>query len=71
MRRRLTRIERYVLEITLLGVSMALGVIATVILLIDFVELSRTVGVQAEIGFDQTLSLTLLQAPSVILSLFR
>ena len=69
MRLRLTRIERYVLEITLMGVSVALGVIAAVIMLIDFVELSRTVGVGAEIGFGQTLRLTLLHAPSVILLL--
>ncbi|HEY2662480.1 MAG TPA: LptF/LptG family permease [Caulobacteraceae bacterium] len=69
MKLRLTRIESYVLEITLLGVGIALSVIATVIMLIDFVELSRTVGVGAEMGFGQTLRLTLLHAPSVILLL--
>ncbi len=69
MRSRLTRIERYVLEITLTGVGMALGVIAAVIMLIDFVELSRTVGSEAELSFAQTLSMTLLQSPSLILLL--
>jgi len=69
MRRRLTRIETYVLEFTLMGVGVALGVITAVIMLVDFVELSRTVGVEAELSFAQTLNLTLLQAPSVILLL--
>jgi len=69
MRRRLTRIETYVLQTTLTGVGMALGVITAVIMLVDFVELSRTVGVEAELGFTQTLTLTLLQAPSLILLL--
>lgn len=69
MRPRLTRIERYVLETTLIGVGMAMGVIAAVIMLVDFVEVSRTVGVEAELSFAQTLTLTLLQAPSVILLL--
>ena len=69
MRARLARIESYVLQFTLLGVGVALAVIATVIMLIDFVELSRTLGVGAELGFGQTLRLTLLHAPSVILLL--
>jgi lipopolysaccharide export system permease protein len=69
MRFRLTRIEKYVLVATLLGVGMALGVITAVIMLVDFVELSRTVGLEAELGFAQTLTLTLLQAPSLILLL--
>ncbi|QUD88994.1 LptF/LptG family permease [Phenylobacterium montanum] len=69
MRLSLTRIESYVLSATLLGVGVALAVIAAVIMLADFVELSRTLGVGAELGFSQTLRLTLLHAPSVILLL--
>ncbi|MDR3506524.1 MAG: LptF/LptG family permease [Caulobacteraceae bacterium] len=69
MRLRLTRIERYVLETTLLGVATALAVLSTVIILIDFVELSRTVALRAEIGFAKVLYLTALHAPSVILLL--
>ena len=38
------RLERYVLTRTLAGVAGALAVIGAVILLIDFVEVSRTVG---------------------------
>ena len=69
MRTRLTRIEAYVLTNTLGGVAAALAVLATVITLIDFVEMSRSIGVRAEVGFSQTLSLTLLNAPSLILLL--
>jgi lipopolysaccharide export system permease protein len=69
MKLRLNRIENYVLERTLIGVSGALAVFATVITLIDFVELSRSVGVRAEIGFDDVLVMTLLNAPTLILLL--
>jgi lipopolysaccharide export system permease protein len=69
MRFRLQRIESYVLVHTLAAVAAATGVISLVILLIDFVEVSRTVGVRAEIGFNQILGLTLLQTPSLILIL--
>jgi lipopolysaccharide export system permease protein len=67
---RLGQIERYVLARTLLGVLMALAVISTIILLIDFVELSRTVGVKAkDVSGVQVLGLALLQSPTVILIL--
>ncbi|MBV9511907.1 MAG: LPS export ABC transporter permease LptG [Caulobacteraceae bacterium] len=66
---RLGRIERYVLARTLIGVASALAVLSTVIVLVDFVEQSRTVGVRAELGFSETAWLTLLNAPSVILIL--
>jgi len=66
---RLGRIERYVLVRTLGGVATALAVLTTVIVLVNFVEQSRTVGVRAEIGFGETLWLTLLNTPSVILLL--
>ena len=41
---RLTRVETYVLTRTLIGVGGALGVLVAIVMLIDFVELSRTVG---------------------------
>jgi lipopolysaccharide export system permease protein len=69
MRRRLHRIESYVLTHTLIAVAAAVAVISIVILLIDFVEVSRTVGVRTEIGFNQILGLTMLQTPSLILIL--
>lgn len=70
MRLRLGQIERYVLVRTLLGVAMALAVISTIILLIIFVELSRTVGVRArDVSPVEVFGLALLQAPTVILTL--
>jgi lipopolysaccharide export system permease protein len=70
MRLGLGQIERYVLVRTLLAVAMALAVISTIILLSDFVELSRTVGVRAkEVSAPEILGLALLQSPTVIVML--
>jgi lipopolysaccharide export system permease protein len=69
MRLHLRRIESYVLVRTLIAVATALAVISTVIVLIDFVEVSRIFGMRAEVGFNQILGLTLLQTPSLILIL--
>jgi lipopolysaccharide export system permease protein len=63
------RLELYVLNRTLVSVAGALAVIAAVILLIDFVDVSRTVGGRADTGFVSLLWLTLLKAPSTILTL--
>ena len=48
-RLRLTRIESYVASRTLWAVAGALGIIAALIFLIDFVDVSRNVGVRAEV----------------------
>ncbi len=69
MRLRLTRIETYVLGYSLLAVLAALSVLTTVIALVDFVELSRTVGGRVEVGYGEVLRLTALNTPSVILVL--
>lgn len=69
MKLRLNRIENYVLERTLIGVGGAFAVFATVITLIDFVELSRGLSARSEIGFDDVLLMTLLNAPTLILLL--
>lgn len=63
------RLERYVLTRTMAGVAGALAVIGAVILLIDFVEVSRTVGGRGDAGFPRLLWLTLLKAPSTVLTL--
>lgn len=60
------RLERYVLVRTLTGVGAALAVMSAVILLVQFVNLSRQVGVRADVGAPELFWLTLLQAPSVI-----
>jgi lipopolysaccharide export system permease protein len=60
------RLERYVLARTLGGVGSALAVITAVILLVQFVDLSRQVGVRAEVGPGELFWLTLLRSPSLI-----
>ena len=60
------RIERYMLVRTLSGVGSALAVIGSVIVLVQFVDLSRQVGVRADVGPAQLFGLTMLRAPSVI-----
>jgi lipopolysaccharide export system permease protein len=64
--RLLRRLETYVLLRTLGGVGSALAVIGAVIVLVQFVDLSRQVGVRTEVGPAQLMGLTLLKAPSVI-----
>ena len=59
--------ERYVITRNIAGVSAALAVISALLLLILFVDLSRSVGVRADVGVSQLFLLTVLKAPSVIL----
>ena len=60
------RVERYVVGRVLGSVGAALAVISAVILLVEFVDLSRTVGVRVDVGVGQVFWLTLLRAPSLI-----
>lgn len=62
-------VERYVLTRTLFSVGAALAVIAAVILLVQFVDLSRSVGVRADVSVAQLFGLTVLRTPSLILIL--
>jgi lipopolysaccharide export system permease protein len=63
------RLQFYVLARTLIGVAAALAVVASVIMLVDFVELSRTIGGRSDIGFFKLIELVLLKSPSVMLTL--
>jgi lipopolysaccharide export system permease protein len=63
------RIQAYVLWRTLIGVGAVLAVVASVVALVDFVELSRTIGGRADIGFFALVELVVLEAPSVMLVL--
>jgi lipopolysaccharide export system permease protein len=65
----LARLQIYVLVRTLMGVGAAFAVVASVIMLVDFVELSRTVGGRADIDFFRLIELVLLKSPSVMLTL--
>jgi len=64
------RMQVYVLGRFLAGVASALAVIASVIVLIDFVEVSRTLGGgRLDLSFADLFYLTLLKSPAVILLL--
>ena len=63
------RLQAYVLGRCLIGLATAAAVIASVILLIDFVELSRTLGGRLDLTFSELMGLTLLKSPAIILLL--
>lgn len=69
MRLALTRLEIYVLQRTLFSVAGAMLVLGSIVMLIDFVEISRDVGVRAEVGAARIFGLTLLKSPQVLLIL--
>jgi len=66
---RLGRIERYVLKQQARSLLVALGVISALIMLIDFVEVSRGVGSDVDLSGARILGLMLLKSPQVILQL--
>lgn len=68
MRLRPTLLQRYVLVHTLAGVGATMAIISLLILLVNFVELSRTVGVRSkEASVAAVFGLTMLESPSTIL----
>jgi lipopolysaccharide export system permease protein len=60
------RMERYVLFRTLSAVGVSLAILSAVILLVQFVDLSRSIGIRAEVSAGDLFGLTLLKSPSVI-----
>jgi len=68
-RLRLGRIERYVLVQQMKSLAVALGIIAALIMLIDFVEISRGVGSDVDLPTTRILGLMLLKSPQVIVQL--
>lgn len=66
---RLGQIERYVLVQQARSLGIALGVIAALIMLIDFVEISRGVGSDVDLSGMRILGLMLLKSPQVIIQL--
>jgi lipopolysaccharide export system permease protein len=68
-RLRLGRIERYVLVQQMKSLAVALGIIAALIMLIDFVEVSRGVGSDVDLSTTRILGLMLLKSPQVIVQL--
>ena len=63
------RLPVYVLTRTLIGIGVTLAVVAAVIFLVDFVELSRTLGGRGNITFMRLVELSVMKSPSVILLL--
>ena len=66
---RLTRLEGYVLTRTLNAVLGALAIIAAVVMLIDFVEISRDIGGRVDMSAAGLIGLMLMKSPAVILQL--
>ena len=66
---RLCQIERYVLVQQARSLGIALGVIAALIMLIDFVEISRGVGSDVDLSGARIFGLMLLKSPQVIIQL--
>ena len=66
---RLGRIERYVLIQQARSLGVALGVIAALIMLIDFVEISQRVASNTDLSGARIFGLMLLKSPQVIIQL--
>lgn len=69
MRVRLGRIERYVLIQQLRALAVALAIISALVMLIDFVEVSRGLNSSGELSSARIFGLVLLKSPSVIIQL--
>lgn len=66
----MTRLDLYLLRRTLAGVGLALAVILVIVLLVNFVAVSRDVGVRArDVSVGELFGLTLLQSPGVVITL--
>ncbi|MEG1452443.1 LPS export ABC transporter permease LptG [Brevundimonas sp.] len=66
---KLGRIERYVLGQQLKALGVALAIIAALVMLIDFVEVSRGLNSDGELSGFKVLSLIAVKSPSVIVQL--
>ena len=66
---RLGRIERYVLIQLGRSLALALGVISALVMLIDFVEISRGLGSDIDLSGVRILGLMMLKSPAVIVQL--
>jgi lipopolysaccharide export system permease protein len=59
-------LSRYMFIQTLLGLAVALMVVSSVIILVDFVEQSRAIGTRVDVDALELLGLTLLKTPSLL-----
>jgi lipopolysaccharide export system permease protein len=66
---RLGRIERYVLVQQMRALGVALAVISALVMLIDFVEISRGLGSETDLSALRIVGLMLIKSPQVIVQL--
>ena len=59
-------VHRYIARSTLIGIAVALVVVTSVIVLVDFVESTRSLGSNFELNNFQIVQLTLLKTPSLV-----
>ena len=62
----MSRLGRYLAIQILFGLFVAAGVVSTIIILVDFVEQSRTIGTRVDVSAFDLLGLTLMRAPLLI-----
>ncbi len=60
------QLNRYMFMQTLFGLALAAGIIAGVILLVDFVEQTRAIGTRADVSTLELAGLTALKAPALL-----
>ncbi|WP_421791390.1 LptF/LptG family permease [Hyphobacterium sp.] len=60
------RLSRYLARQVLFGIAVAAGIIATIIVLVDFVEQSRAIGTRVEVSAMDLLLLTLMRTPLLL-----
>jgi len=63
------RLVTYILGLCLMGIATALIVVASIIFLIDYVEISKSVGQRGDVSSLQIIGLLLLKSPNIILVL--
>lgn len=66
---RRSRLETYILSQCLMGTLGALVIVSSIIFLIDYVEISKSLGQRGDLGSLQIIGLLLLKSPNIILVL--
>jgi len=59
-------LNRYIIKRVTYGIALAFLIVISIIMLVDFVEASRNIGAEENIGLSALLLLTLLKAPTLI-----
>ena len=59
-------LNRYLIRRVIAGIALAFIIVISIIMLVDFVESSRDIGADENVGLNILLLLTLLKAPTLI-----